>query len=192
MTPERQFGRDMGRFFGSRFYGVQPLEVNIIDGSTSGVVEDFRKDAHSEIMNVMADIVSAHIGPKAASLPHLRALASKPRYHSEHVKRASDLVFDIIGLSDRVTYDGMIKSGGSWAPEMTSLVLWLMASGAALGGAGAGALYWHGDREMTEDTAQNIAKQRKIDYYKQLAKEVNQGMSEEYEYKDEEEENEYT
>jgi hypothetical protein len=185
MNKERQFGRDLGIFYGSQLHKVAAKDVFEREGAYELFTETFRKDNHSSLMKAATSIMEVLL-PDAVSLPHMRALATKSRYDNDHVKEASDIVFDTVAGMQKTLYNDSVnsdftKQAGSvpwW--DLAGALPWILGTGAAIGGAGAGALYWHGDREVDEDEQENMAKEKKIKYYKRLVEELNQNMDNTY------------
>lgn len=183
MNKEKQYGKDLGILFGSLDAGISPSGVNVEDGFSSAYEEDFRNKRHSHIMKAAHIIVSEHLGEGTPSLRHLSALCSVNRHHSSHVKEASDIVFDTIrnfnplykeaGFKDLVI--PMIGTAGTGA-------LWAGAGAAAGIGALGGGLYHLTKKEVEEENDENEVKKRKIEYYKNLARELDRNMSKRYEY----------
>lgn len=180
MNKEKQYGKDLGILFGSLSSGINPSGVNVEDGYSSAYEEDFRNKRHSHIMKAARIIIADHLGEDSLSLRHLDALASVNRHHSSHVKEASDLVFDTIK-----NYKPMSKKSNWWLGLLGTAgsgALWAGAGAAAGVGALGGSLYHLTQKEVEEENAENEVKKRKIEYYKNLARELNRNMSKKYDY----------
>ena len=188
MNKARQFGRDLGLFYGSRLHKVATKEVFEREGAYELFTEHFRNNNHGKLMKAATSLMERFL-PDAVSLPHIRALATKSRHDSEHVKEASDIVFDTVANMQKTLYNDLVssdftKQAGTAVPwwDLAGALPWILGTGAALGGAGAGALYWHGDREIAEDDQENMAKEKKIKYYNRLVEELNQNMDNAYDH----------
>jgi len=185
MNSERQLGKDIGTFYGARNMGLNPSGVHVESGFAEAHEESFRSKMHPHMMKAAEIIIEDNFSKNASCLPHLRALASTNRHHSAHVKEASDIVFDTIknfhGLDNYHTKSADLTLPGILAMFGTG-GLWALGAGAAGVGAAGGALYNMSKKEINEEEAQNEAKKRKIEYYKNLAEEINSNLEEKYEY----------
>ena len=185
----KQYGKDIGIFYGSMLHKVAAREVNEREGAYEVYQENFRTKNHQSVMKAASELMS-ELKPDAVSLRHIKALATVPRHHNEFSKIASDIIFDTIADSTAYSYNENVESGfkkvalisANNAAELGESAMWVLATAAALGGAGAGALYWHGDRELKEDEQENMAKQKKIDYYRKLVGELDENLDNEYTY----------
>ena len=183
MNKEKQYGKDLGVLFGSVDAGISPSGVNVEDGFSSAYEEDFRNKRHTHMMKAAHILISEHLGEGTSSLRHLSALCSVNRHHSSHVKEASDIVFDTIKNFNPMYKEATLPS---WALGLVgtagSGALWAGAGAAAGVGALGGGLYHLTKKEVEEETAENEAKKRKVEYYKNLARELNRSMSKRYDY----------
>lgn len=122
-----------------------------------------------------------------------RSPHSAPAYHlhflcksawSPHTDEVLDLVLTAAQAQQQVKKATSLASFTNPGLAGLGLAGKGLLYGAAAGGAGAGALWWLLNRHASQDEADNAGKQQQVDYYQDLARELEDSMRRNYDYQD--------
>jgi len=181
MSIEKTAGRDLGKFIGATTLGIAPADVNFASGAIDTHEQDFRKKAHRKVMSFLHKLFvdDGHANTKVAKL--LGAMANVDMDHNEAIEQMSNHIFDHVKeAAINKSAGGLLSALPGFAGASAETIMWLLGGASALTGAGAGALKWHADRSVEQDKAENDAKKRKIEYYRNLTNDLKRSMETKY------------
>jgi len=174
MDNSRQAGFDMGLFYAACENRVNPKDVHKTLAADEVLENHYRKKAHTKLMSSVYKIMDSVGRGHTKTARHIRALTLVDRETSNHTKKASDLVFDVVRrhevmekLATSPLLAPLAVASGAIGPILSAALITTLATSAAVGAAGGGA-YFAGKRDIEEDEAENEAKKRRISYYKEL------------------------
>jgi len=174
MSLEKIAGRDLGRFMASQVVQIDPLHANHYLGACDVYEDNFRKKAHKQVMSKVYSIFEELGEQETKCAIHIKALSNFDRDHSDHVKSASDMVFDTLTSTTKsAAATGLLSN-------LSDTTLALLGGGTALLGAGGGALYWGAKREANEEDAKLESKRQRIKYYRNLVNELKEKSRRDY------------
>ena len=109
---------------------------------------------------------------------HLAAISTSEGW-DDHKQEATNLLYDYFAGAGHLKQAAsvMLPAGLAGAKGLALL--------AALTGAGVGALYWQLKRDSKQESSKAEALKSQIDYYNQLSTDLENKMTEKYEYTDE-------
>ena len=174
-------GRDLSRVVTTHQLGLPTDKLDFYAGSFETMEAHFRKIAHKPVLTFLGTLFDSFGEGETKVAKHIKALAKFPIDHSRHTKRATHDIFDTITSyagtfekAERVKAAGILDHipGVGGAISDTALTVGSLAT--ALTGAGAGAAYWHANKESQEDDYELEAKRKKIKYYRGLVDELKQ------------------
>ena len=187
MNIEKQLGKDMGIFYGSKEAGINPEHAYKALGAIEAHETSFRKRAHKSVMQSVHKLLLSQGEGNTKAARFVSALSNVEWDHDPYVEKASNDIYDTIHSSTNdfvksCSESVLLKESGI-APLLGSGaqgLLWLLGTFSALGGAGAGALTWKANRDIEEDRADNEAMKRKRDYYKKLTGDIKEKLNQSY------------
>jgi opacity protein-like surface antigen len=163
MSLEKTAGKDLGKFMASFALEIPAEKSAEYLGACEVFEDNFRKKAHKETMSSVYKLFEQFGESETKCAKHILALSHVERDHSDHVKQASNMVFDTLGP--------MYKKADIGS-TLVELGLPLIGGATALGGAGIGAGLWSANRASDEEDAELEAKRKKIQYYRNLVNEL--------------------
>jgi len=144
----------------------------IVEASPDSIAN--RRELAATVGSIMAISGKGHT--KAAK--HLAAIATTEGW-DDHKQEATNLLYDYFSGAHHVKQAAsvLVPAGLAGAKGIALL--------AALTGAGVGALYWQLKRDSQKESSKAETLKSQIDYYNQLSTDLENKMTEKYEYTDE-------
>lgn len=176
MSIEKQAGKDLGILMGASAYDIDPKDAYFADGAVEEFETEFRKAAHKKVMKSLYEIMVSVGDGDTKTAKHINALSKVPIDHNQHTKQASNDIFNVLTKKADLGpafMAGALSSGSSSAIYLAGLL-------SAVGGAGAGALYWGADRSAKSEDAETEAKRKKIQYYRELSQDLQRNSQKNY------------
>ena len=144
----------------------------MVEASPTSIAQ--RRELAATVCGIMNISGSGHT--KAAK--HLAAVSTSEGW-DDHKQGVTNLLYDYFAGANHVKQaaSALIPAGLAGAKGLALL--------AALTGAGVGALYWQLKRDSKQESSKAESLKSQIDYYNQLSTDLENKMTEKYEYTDE-------
>lgn len=155
--------------------GIDPAATHFVKGAAEKVSENHGEQIGRVLCKAFYGVLEAGGREKSASAHHLRMIATAPAWtaHSEEV--VDSCVQTIQACSQ------MSKSATSDVLNALAKAFSYSSLGAGLGG---GSLYWLLNRQVNHDQKEIEAMRNQVDYYNQLASELDASMKRKYQYQE--------